>query len=301
MIYLVIFLCFLISLLLIHIYQTRKELKKTVKILDDIYGGNLDRRLLANENTDMSSLVYKMNEIVINDKKKLIECHKAERAYKQFVMSLSHDIRTPLSSLVGYLEVLEKGKLNSSEQQEYLEIAKRKVLNLSDYIQILFEWLKLESGEWAYEFEIYNLCELSRLIFAEWVMKLEQNNIEYEFHIPDEILDVMIDKNAFNRIINNLLNNIMQHSKATKIIVKINYILDDIELSITDNGIGIEENDLPFIFERLYKCDTSRTKNSNGLGLAIVKELTAAMNAKIMVDSCYGGGTTFQLNFKKYK
>ncbi|HCU3060110.1 TPA: HAMP domain-containing histidine kinase, partial [Clostridioides difficile] len=239
----------------------------------------------------------KINEIVIKDKNKLLEFNKSEKAYKKLVTSLSHDIRTPLSSLVGYLEVLEKDNLSYAEQQKFLQIAKEKALHLSDYIQSLFEWLKLESGEWVYDFQTENICELTRLVLADWIMKFEENKIDFHFDIPEKALYVIIDKNAFNRIINNLLSNTIKHSHANKLIVQIIEVQDKIQISITDNGVGIEEKDLPFIFDRLYKCDTSRTENSNGLGLAIAKELITALNGTIAVNSCYGKGTTFNLKF----
>lgn len=282
MIYLVIILFLCILALLNHIYHTRKKIKEIVQILDDIYLGNLDRRLVVNENTEMSNLVYKINEIVIKDKNKLLEFNKSEKAYKKLVTSLSHDIRTPLSSLVGYLEVLEKDNLSYAEQQKFLQIAKEKALHLSDYIQSLFEWLKLESGEWVYDFQTENICELTRLVLADWIMKFEENKIDFHFDIPEKALYVIIDKNAFNRIINNLLSNTIKHSHANKLIVQIIEVQDEIQISITDNGVGIEEKDLPFIFDRLYKCDTSRTENSNGLGLAIAKELITALNGTDM-------------------
>lgn len=297
MVYLVIILFLCILALLNHIYHTRKKIKEIVQILDDIYLENLDRRLVVNENTEMSNLVYKINEIVIKDKNKLLEFNKSEKAYKKLVTSLSHDIRTPLSSLVGYLEVLEKDNLSYAEQQKFLQIAKEKALHLSDYIQSLFEWLKLESGEWVYDFQTENICELTRLVLADWIMKFEENKIDFHFDIPEKALYVIIDKNAFNRIINNLLSNTIKHSHANKLIVQIIEVQDKIQISITDNGVGIEEKDLPFIFDRLYKCDTSRTENSNGLGLAIAKELITALNGTIAVNSCYGKGTTFNLKF----
>lgn len=299
MIYLVIILFLCIFVLLNHIYHTRKKIKEIVKILDDIYLGNLDRRLVVNENTEMSNLVYKINEIVIKDKNKLLEFNKSEKAYKKLVTSLSHDIRTPLSSLVGYLEVLEKDNLSYDEQQKFLQIAKEKALYISAYIHSLFEWLKLESGEWVYDFQTENICELTRLVLADWIMKFEENKIDFHFDIPEKALYVVIDKNAFNRIINNLLANSIKHSHANKVIIQIIEVQNEIQISITDNGVGIEEKNLPFIFDRLYKCDTSRTENSNGLGLAIAKELMTALNGTIAVNSCYGKGTTFNLKFTK--
>lgn len=299
MIYLLIFLCFIIILLLHHNLSNKKKIQEIVKILDDIYSGNLDRRLVADENSEISSLVYKINEIVIKDKHKLSEFNKAEKAYKKLVTSLSHDIRTPLSTLIGYLEVLEKDTMSYEEQQKFIQIAKEKALNLSAYIQSLFEWLKLESGEWTYDFKEENICELTRLVLADWIIKFEGNNINFNFDIPEKALFILIDKNAYDRIINNLLANIFKHSHANKLVVQVTEEISEVQIAISDNGVGIDEAELPFIFDRLYKCGTSRTENSNGLGLAITKELTIAHNGTINVISGYGKGTTFKLRFPK--
>lgn len=299
MIYLVIILSLCILALVNHLYQTRIKIKEIEQILDEIYSGNLDRRLIVHEHTEMSNLVYKINEIVIKDKNELLASNASKKAYKQLVTSLSHDIRTPLSSLVGYLEVLEKDDLSYAEQQRFLQIANEKAQYLSDYIQSLFAWLKLESGEWVYDFQTENICELTRLVLAEWIMKFEENKIDFYFDIPEKALYVYIDRNAYHRIINNLLANTIKHSHANRLIVQILAVQDEIQIAITDNGVGIEEKDVPFIFDRLYKCDTSRTENSNGLGLAIAKELITALDGTIVVDSCYGKGTTFNLKFNK--
>ncbi len=299
MIYLLIVLCVIIILLLHHNLSNKKKIQEIVKVLDDIYSGNLDRRLIADENSEMSSLVYKINEIVIKDKNKLSEFNKAEKAYKKLVTSLSHDIRTPLSALIGYLEVLEKDSMSYVEQLKFIRIAKEKALNLSDYIQSLFEWLKLESGEWTYDFVHENICELTRLILADWIIKLEESNIDFNFDIPEKALFILVDKNAYDRIINNLLANMIKHSHANKLVVKITEEISEVQITITDNGVGIDEKELPFIFDRLYKCDNSRTENSNGLGLAITKELMIALNGTINVISGYGKGTAFKLRFPK--
>lgn len=255
--------------------------------------------MIVDENSEIGSLVYKINEIVIKDKNKLAEFNKAEKAYKKLVTSLSHDIRTPLSTLIGYLEVLEKDTLSYEEQLKFIQIAKEKALNLSTYIQSLFEWLKLESGEWTYDLKKENICELTRLVLADWIMKFEENNIDFYFDIPEKALFILIDKNAYDRIINNLLANIFKHSHANKLVVQVTEEISEVQIVISDNGVGIDEKDLPLIFDRLYKCDTSRTENSNGLGLAITKELTIALNGTINVISSNGKGTTFKLRFSK--
>lgn len=213
------------------------------------------------------------------------------------VTSLSHDIRTPLTSLIGYLEVLENESLTPIEQEEFLKVAKRKSLDLSSYIQSLFEWLKLESGEWVYHMEKENICEQTRIILADWIIRLESKNIAFQFDIPEEAIFLTIDKNAYERVISNIFSNIIKHSNATSIHFSLHHEKNNVVIKIYDNGIGIAEDDLPFIFDRLYKCDTSRNENSNGLGLAIAKELIIRQNGHISVESKVDFGTTFIINF----
>ena len=107
----------------------------------------------------------------------------------------------------------------------------------------------------------------------------------------------MIDKKAFERIMNNLLANVIKHSKATLLKVAIRSQENQVVICVSDNGIGIPKEDLPYVFDRLYKCDRSRTESSNGLGLSIAKELTAALNGTIQAQSSAGAGTAFVLTF----
>lgn len=295
----IVILCVIVGVQFVYILNFRKQITYISNVLDDVRNGNLDRRLLANEKSMLSELIYKMNDIVMRDKEKMLEKEKSEKAYKKLATSLSHDIRTPLASLIGYLEVLETNSATEAERDTFLKIAKTKAFALSEYIQALFEWLKLESGEWVYDFKEENICELIRLILADWIIRLEEHKISFYFEIPEEAVYLSIDKNAFSRIINNLLANIIKHSHATRLSLRLTNSPNEITLSITDNGVGIAEKDLPFLFDRLYKCDASRTENSSGLGLAIAKELTLALNGEIKVYSSPDKGTAFLLRFFK--
>lgn len=257
----------------------------------------MDRRLLANEDSVVSKIVYRINEIVIQNKQRLMETRKSEQAYKKMVTSLSHDIRTPLASLVGYLEVLEKGTVTEEEHDQFLKVAKAKALYLNEYVQSLFEWLRLESGEWIYHFEEQNVSELIRVILADWILKFENSNLDFHFDIPEEPVYLLLDKSAFERILNNLFTNIFKHSKADQLNVSLKKSDNEIIIEISDNGIGISLADQPFIFDRLYKCDNSRTESSNGLGLAIVRELVSLAHGTITVSSRPACGTTFVLTF----
>lgn len=297
LIIIVILLAFAIIFQTIYILNIKNKLKRISNILDEIKAGNLDRRLYANQSDPTSDLVYKINEIVIQDKNEIMELKKAAKTYRELVTNLSHDIRTPLTSIIGYIDVLEQETVSLTEQSSFLNIAKKKALGLSEYIQLLFDWLKLESGEWIYRFEQENICELTRVILSDWIHRLEENNIQFRFDIPKEALNISLDKRAYERVIDNLLSNAIKHSKADTITFVLSLKDDCIVIDVSDNGVGIDPIDLPFIFDRLYKCDSARSVNSNGLGLAIAKELVSALGGEIYADSQLNIGTSFHLKF----
>lgn len=213
--------------------------------------------------------------------------------------SLSHDVKTPLASLVGYLEAIESGIVSGEEKEEYLHVAFDKSQHLKHFVESLFEWVKLDAGEQLFHFEYSDLNELSRNIMADWVPVLENSGFEYEIEIPETECSIRIDPNAYTRILNNLLQNVIVHSKGNQMILSISAKENYAIITVKDNGIGILPVDLPHIFERMYQADHSRSAIGNGLGLSIVKELVSAHKGKITVTSTPSFGTEFTITLPK--
>lgn len=297
----IIILIILVAYLCIYIYQTEKKVEKMNLILKNILEGNLDRRLIVKDHSKLSQTYFIINKIVTKYKKEIVTLQQSEKTYKQLVTNLSHDIRTPLSSLMGYLGAIEDGIVVESEKEEFLKLSYEKAIILKNYIDTLFEWLKLESGEHIFHFEKKDICELSREIITEWIPQLEQNQIKYQITIPDKEIELLLDKSSYHRILNNLLQNAMVHSQANKIKIEIQETKEKVSIYIKDNGIGISETDLPHIFERLYKCDLARSGKGNGLGLSIVAELLKANNGSIQAISKQDEGSSFIIEFSKNK
>lgn len=159
--------------------------------------------------------------------------------------------------------------------------------------------MKLDSGEQIFHFELLDLNELSRNIVGDWITVLENNNFDYEFDIPETECLIRIDANAYGRILNNLFQNILIHSKGSKLTLKLFENDLQVQITVTDNGRGITPDHLPHIFERMYQCDPSRSAKGNGLGLSIVKELVAAHKGTITADSTPDNGTAFTISFPK--
>ncbi|EGT2200713.1 sensor histidine kinase [Clostridioides difficile] len=289
----------IIAYLVSALIRVRIQLTLIKDALEDIKNGNLNRRILTDENDITKQICYDINEMAINSQSQLIQQKQSEQAYKQLMTSLSHDVKTPLASLVGYLEAVESKIVVGDEKDEYIHVASDKAHYLKNFVENLFEWVKLDSKEQVFHFDIFDLNELSRNIIADWIPVLESSHFEYEFDIPEIEYFLRIDANAYTRIINNLLQNIITHSRGDKMTLRIFENKEQAQIVITDNGKGISPDNLPHIFERLYQCDHSRAAKGNGLGLAIAKELINVHKGTVTANSTPGMGTEFTILLPK--
>lgn len=294
-----IFAILIIVYLVIKLYHINEQISFIRDVLEDIKTGNLNRRVLVQEKDITKQICYDINQIAMDSQSQLIRQKQSEQAYKRLMTSLSHDVKTPLSSLVGYLEAVESGLVSGEEKDEYIHVAFEKSQHLKHFVENLFEWVKLDSGEQVFHFEILDLNELSRNLIADWISVLENNCFEYEIDIPEEEYLIRIDVNAYTRILNNILQNIILHSNGDKMMLRVLEDQQHIKIIISDNGKGITSENLPHIFERLYQCDKSRSAKGNGLGLAITKELVNAHKGTITANSTPNKGTEFIISFPK--
>lgn len=289
----------IIGCLLAKFYKVRNQISLIKDALTDIKNGNLNHRVLVRENDLTKQICYDINEVAMSSQSRLIRQKQSEQAYKRLMTSLSHDVKTPLASLVGYLEAVESKMVTGAEQEEYIRVATEKAYHLKDFVTALFEWVKLDAGEQIFHFEVCDLNELSRDIMADWVPLLENHNLTYEIEIPETEYMTRVDPTAYTRILNNLLQNILTHSAASQVSLTVTEMDQQVKIMMGDNGKGISASDLPYIFDRLYQCDHSRAARGNGLGLAIAKELVSVHNGTITAESVLNIGTTFTIVLPK--
>ena len=288
-----------VLLLSIKLRRVQESLSVIKEALEDIKAGNLNRRVLAKENDMTKQICYDINRIATTNQSQFIRQQQSEQAYKRLMTSLSHDVKTPLASLVGYLEAVTENLVAGEEKETYIQIATEKAHQLKEFVESLFEWVKLDAGEQVYHFEQLDLNELTRNIMADWIPTLENSHFDYDIDIPENEYFMKIDVRAYIRILNNLIQNILTHSGGNKLTLRITENESQAQIAVTDNGIGISPSNLPHIFERMYQCDDSRLADGNGLGLAIVKELINVHNGEIKVESIPSVGTTFIIMFQK--
>lgn len=290
---------FIIAYLISVLHRVRTQLALIKEALEDIKGGNLNRRILTRENDMARQICYDINEIAVSSQSRLIRQKQSEQAYKRLMTSLSHDVKTPLASLVGYLEAVESNLVAGQEKDEYIHVASDKAHRLKHFVENLFEWVKLDSGEQIFHLELLDVNELSRNIIADWIPILENSHFEYEFDIPETENPIPLDANAYTRILNNLLQNLITHSEGNKMALRIFDKEQQVKIVLRDNGKGISSDNLPHIFERMYQCDHSRAAAGNGLGLAITRELVSAHKGTVFAESAPGIGTVFTISLPK--
>ena len=280
---------------LVLIRRVKKQIAEMTDALCDVKNGNGNRRILSATNELTAPLAYEINEIVVSYESRLSAVRQTEETNRQLMTSLSHDVRTPLTTLLGYLDAAHKGLVTGKDRDDYIETARRKAHDLKEYIDVLFDWFKLNSDEFALEIQSVEAVELTRNILIDWIPIFEDKQVDYDIDSPEQPVRVRLDTDSYMRIINNLIQNVIAHSHANKIKIVLSKTENNMELLLADNGVGIEKEDLKHIFERLYKCDKGRSEKGSGLGLSIVHQLVKKMGGSITVESVPGKGTKFDL------
>ena len=261
-----------------------RQIKKINQVLDEIIEGKTDRRILIRKYSLLSDTCYKLNQIMMDNKERIIQTKRQEHRNEKIMTSLSHDIRTPLTSIIGHLDAVHYQYVHGEMNAESVRQAREKAYVLKDYLDDLFQWFKLNSKAEKAEMEPLDIVEETRAVFANWVAAFEGNGISYDFVSDMDEIWISMDRVFYERIVNNLLKNAMEHSGASKIWIKIELTGITAAVKICDNGVGIPEKAIPFVFDRLYKADDARSSKGSGLGLAIVRELVLMQGGKIFVE-----------------
>lgn len=267
--------------------RVKKQIAEMTDALVDVKNGNGNRRILSATNELTAPIAYEINEIVVAYESRLSTVRQTEETNRQLMTSLSHDVRTPLTTLIGYLDAAHKGLVTGRDRDDDIETARRKAHDLKEYIDVLFDWFKLNSDEFALEIQSVEAAELTRNILIDWIPIFEDKQVDYDIDIPEQPVRVRLDMDSYMRIVNNLIQNVIAHSHADKIKIVLSKKENNMELLLADNGVGIEKEDLKHIFERLYKCDKGRSEKGSGLGLSIVHQLVE----KIIALTCRRAGS----------
>ncbi|MET3697301.1 PAS/PAC sensor signal transduction histidine kinase [Bacillus oleivorans] len=233
----------------------------------------------------------------------ITELKKLEQMRKDFVANVSHELKTPITSIKGFSETLLDGAMNDKATLEnFLKIIQKESDRLQSLVQDLLELSRIEQADFTLNMQTVHIRELVDDAIAILQPKAESRDIQLQSDIKVEQNRIMADPFRIKQIIINLVNNALTYTQA-KGLVKVEVYEKDkwIILQVKDTGIGIEKNEITRIFERFYRVDKARSRNSGGtgLGLAIVKHLVEAHKGKIEVESKVGEGTAFTIYLPK--
>jgi signal transduction histidine kinase len=225
---------------------------------------------------------------------------KLER--NEFLASISHELRTPLTYIKGYSEIISKrNNLNEQEKQKYLAIINEEAGHLTKLVKDLFELAKMDEHLFSIQKELINLRPFIKNVIGKLKPAFDDKKIVLINKCTENIF-VSIDPNRFEQVITNLLDNALKYSDShSKVVLEVQEKETNIVIKVMDEGIGIPESDLPYIFDRLYRVEKSRSRESggSGLGLAIAREIINAHGGTLEVESILGEGTQMIITLER--
>jgi len=221
---------------------------------------------------------------------------KNEEIRQTFISNVSHDLRTPLTTIGGFVQNMLSGAIGPERQAHYFQIILSEVERLSRLVQTLLETSRMTAGERKYSFCAMDLCELARLTLLSFEKRLEEKKIEVSVDFVKDSLHVHADPDAIQQVIYNLLDNAIKFTpEKGEISLVITSQGQKAFLSVKNSGSGIPRQELSHLFDRVYKSDRSRglDKRGMGLGLFIVKSIISAHKEEVWVESAVGEYTEF--------
>ena len=300
-------LCFVFTFFIIQYRVEHFIYKRVKKIYDDLTLLEKTSFSKGQITTDMKTLREEIDRYA-KDKKLEIETLKIREEYrKEYIGNVSHELKTPLFTVQGYISTLLEGaSSNKKLREKYLKRADKGIERLTYIIKDLDMITKLEAGDLSLNFETFDIIKLIQSVFDLLEMKAAAKKITLSFDI-DYKNPVLVkgDKERLQQVVSNLIVNSIKYGDingTTEVSVE-NLIKNKVIVRITDNGEGIEKENIPRLFERFYRVDKSgsRSEGGSGLGLAIVKHIIEAHSEKLYIESEYGVGSEFSFTLEKAK
>lgn len=273
----------------------------------NIKNGNLDFEVQVQNKDEIGELCEDFEEMRKRLKDNAEEKLRSEQQNKELISNISHDLKTPITAIKGYVEGLMDGVADTPEKQnKYLQTVYSKAIDMDHLINELSFYSKIDTNKIPYTFSRINVAGYFEDCAEDLGRELEEEYIEFIYENDvDASVQMIADAEQIKRVINNIVGNSKKYSdKAdTKIHMTVKDVGDFVQVEIEDNGKGIAAKDLPYIFDRFYRTDASRnsSRGGSGIGLSIVKKIMEDHGGKIWVTSKEGVGTVMYLVIRKYQ
>ena len=279
---------------------TRAKLKEITEKLSEILEQDTDEQIMVfTDDKVLMELCGQMNLLLLDRQKMKADFRKQEIASKKMLSNISHDIKTPLTVILGYLEIM---RLRDCEDVT-LQKVEAKAKQVMELIDQFFTLAKLEAGDKKIEMVKINISELCRETVLGYYDILIQKDNAVDIIIPEQQIFAQGDMESINRILNNLLSNAIRYGSDGKYIgLFVREDFDFVYIDVVDKGKGIEKQFAASVFERLYTMEDSRNRSiqGNGLGLTIARNLARQMGGDLLLQSEPGVRTVFTVKLRRY-
>lgn len=301
MIFLSLIIAMLASLCLVYIESKRisRPLKEMNSAVLEIASGKFDKRINVTSEDEISQLASSFNYMADS-------LTRLEEMRSSFVSDISHELRTPMTSISGFVQGILDGTIPKEKEKEYLEIVLEESTRLARLTSEMFEMSKMNSPEYKLSVKEFDINEIIRLCIIGAEQKIEDKKLELDVWFENDAEQVLADPDAIKRVIINLLDNAIKFSfPGSTINVRVFEKNKKVNVDIINYGIGIAKEDIPHIFDRFYKSDRSRSRDKSGagLGLSFVKNILNLHSQKITVSSVGAGAgkmkTTFSFTLER--
>lgn len=297
---------FIISILIYSIW-TAKKIKRPLEKIDEALGkvieGDYEDKLVIDGEKEFVVVSNTINYLIDKLKLSREENKRLEESKTRMLIDLSHDIKTPITTIRGFSAALYEGLVDEEEQKErYYKTIYSKSERVGELVDDLFEFVKLDSVQYVLKLEKVDICEFVRQIIADYFDELNEKNFDLTINIPEEIIYTKIDIRLFKRVISNLVENAMKYNPCgTNLRVEIRDFGRFIVIEVADDGVGIPNNIRNTLFDPFVRGDASRKSDGgSGLGLSIAKKIVENHGGEISIVRRRGEEKTI-FSIKMYK
>ena len=269
----------IILILLAIIIGYKREIKNMSKQIRNS-NGYLTPVRISSINKEIENLAMEINNLYKKNHESNLRVKENDENLKESIASMAHDLRTPLTSIMGYIQLIESDSVKDTDKNRYLKIIKKRTENLSNLINSFYDLSRIECNEYKMDLKLVDIKEIFCEVLALFYDNFLEANIEPKVVIDEKVSKVIADVESVNRIFSNLINNILKYNSG-----EVQFIVKDEEKFVVTTFINdapdLNKEDVEKIFNRFYTGDSSRSDNSTGLGLSIVKALIEEMGHKI--------------------
>ena len=289
---------------LIVLYLVTRKLRRIRSAVESFEAGDLGSRIRVKSSDELDRLAAAFNSMAETTRRNLEEIRRSDDLRRELVANVSHDLRTPLASVRGYVDtlLLKDGELDAGRRREYLVIIQRAAEKLARLVSQLFELSKLDARQAEPQPEMISLRELAHDVVQKFEVRAEHRGVALSMESGTDAAFVEADVAMIERALENLIDNAIRYtSTGGRVGVAVHESESSVCIAVSDDGPGIPEDEAANVFDRFYRLDKSRgsDREGGGLGLAITRKIAEAHGGRVGLESRVGEGSTFRITLPR--